>query len=353
MWALTVCPGRQDSLRVEQVPDAVAGDGQLLVQGVALGVCGTDKEIARGDYGWAPPGRERLILGHESLGRVLQAPQGSGFSTGDLVVGVVRRPDPEPCGACAHGEFDMCRNGRYSERGIKELDGYGSAQWTVEADYAVHLDPRLARTGMLLEPTSVVAKAWEQIDYIGRRSWFEPRRALVAGAGPIGLLAALIGTRKGLDVHVFDRVTDGPKPDLVRGLGGTYHHGDICDVITTCTPDVVIEATGASAVVIDTIAGTRRYGITCLTGVSASGRTIDVDAGSLNRGIVLENDVVVGSVNANLRHYRAAADILADADPAWLEAMITRRVPLSSAPDAFDADSDDVKVIVDLEASPQ
>ncbi|MFD6856069.1 glucose 1-dehydrogenase [Rhodococcus sp. NPDC060090] len=349
MRALTLIPGRNDSLQVEQVPDAVPRDGELLVHGITLGVCGTDKEIARGDYGWAPPGRERLILGHESLGRVVQAPQGSGFADGDLVVGVVRRPDPQPCGACAHGEFDMCRNGRYRERGIKELDGYGSALWTVEPDYAVHLDPRLEHTGMLLEPTSVVAKAWEQIDYIGRRSWFEPQRVLITGAGPIGLLAALIAVQKKLEVHVFDRVTDGPKPELVRGLGATYHHGDITDVVGECTPDVVVEATGASAVVIDAMAGTRRYGITCLTGVSTAGRTIDIDAGSLNRSMVLENDVVVGSVNANLRHYRAAADVLVDADPAWLEAMITRRVPLSRALEAFEPADDDVKVVIDLE----
>ncbi|MFE9823039.1 OsmC family protein [Streptomyces sp. NPDC005791] len=117
--------------------------------------------MAAGQYGWAPQGRERLILGHESLGRVRQAPVGSGFEGGDLVVGVVRRPDLEPCGACAHGEFDMCRNGRYTERGIKERDGYASQSWSVEWDYAVKLDAGLERVGVLMEPTTVVAKAWE------------------------------------------------------------------------------------------------------------------------------------------------------------------------------------------------
>jgi glucose 1-dehydrogenase len=95
------------------------GQGELLVEGLALGVCGTDEEIVAGEYGWAAPGKERLVLGHESLGRVLQAAEGSGFAVGDLVVGVVRRPDPEPCPACARGEFDRCRNGRYTERGIR------------------------------------------------------------------------------------------------------------------------------------------------------------------------------------------------------------------------------------------
>ena len=118
MRALTVVPLKAGSAAVVDVDEPAPGPGELLVDGLALGVCGTDREIAAGEYGWAPPGHERLILGHESLGRVRQAPEGSGFAEGDLVVGVVRRPDPEPCGACAHGEFDMCRNGLYTERGI-------------------------------------------------------------------------------------------------------------------------------------------------------------------------------------------------------------------------------------------
>jgi threonine dehydrogenase-like Zn-dependent dehydrogenase len=188
MRALTVQPGTADTARVDDLPDAMPGDGDLLVEALAVGVCGTDREIVSGEYGWPPPGRDRLVLGHESLGRVRHAPAGSDFRDGDLVVGVVRRPDPEPCGACAHGEFDMCRNGRYTERGIKELDGYAAALWTVEPDYAVRIDSRLAEVGMLMEPTTVVAKAWEQVDAIGDRSWYEPQRVLVTGAGPIGFL---------------------------------------------------------------------------------------------------------------------------------------------------------------------
>ena len=348
MRALTVRPGTADSARVDDLPEPVAGPDDLLVDGLAVGVCGTDREIADGDYGAAPPGRDRLILGHESLGRVRQAPAGSDFSPGDLVVGVVRRPDPVPCGACAHGEFDMCRNDRYTEHGIKELDGYAAERWTVAGDYAVRLDPGLADVGTLLEPTTVVAKAWEQIDRIGARAWYEPRTVLVTGAGPIGLLAALLGTRRDLDVHVLDRVTDGPKVDAVTALGATYHHDPVADVAGRLRPDVVVEATGAASVVFDAIAGTGTYGITCLTGVSTPGKTVRVDAGAGNRQIVLENDVVVGSVNANLRHYRAAADILAGTDPDWLRRLITRRVPLERFAEALEARPDDIKVVLTL-----
>ncbi|MGI5468823.1 glucose 1-dehydrogenase [Streptomyces sp. CA-132043] len=349
MRALTIRPLQPDSLEVREVPDPVAGAGELLVDGLDVGVCGTDKEIAAGDYGAPPPGRDRLVLGHESLGRVREAPPGSGFARGDLVVGVVRRPDPEPCGACARGEFDMCRNGRYTERGIKERDGYASRAWTVESGYAVRLDPGLRPVGVLMEPTTVVAKAWEQVERVGGRAWFEPERVLVTGAGPIGLLAALLGVQRGLDVHVLDRVTGGPKPGLVRELGATYHSEDIDRVTEALRPDVVIEATGAGHLVFDAMAGTAAYGIVCLTGVSPAGRRLTIDAGTVNRDLVLENDAVVGSVNANLRHYRQAADALAGADHDWLARMITRRVPLSRAQEAFTAREDDIKVVVSLE----
>ncbi|MDX3611259.1 glucose 1-dehydrogenase [Streptomyces europaeiscabiei] len=348
MRALAVRPGEKDTLEVRDVPEPVPASGELLVDGLAVGVCGTDREIVRGEYGWAPPGREWLVLGHESLGRVRQAPPGSGFAAGDLVAGVVRRPDPEPCGACARGEFDMCRNGRYTERGIKQIDGFGAQVWSVEADYAVKLEPHLEHVGVLMEPTTVVAKAWEQVERVGARSWFEPRRVLVTGAGPIGLLAALLGTQRGLEVHVLDRVAEGRKPALVRDLGAAFHDEDIDQVISAVCPDVVIEATGASELVFASLTGTAPYGVVCLTGVSPAGRRVSVDAGAMNREIVLQNDAVVGSVNANLRHYRQAADALSTADLSWLERLITRRVPLERAVEAFTPQPDDVKVLIEL-----
>ncbi|MDG6110418.1 glucose 1-dehydrogenase [Dactylosporangium aurantiacum] len=351
MRALTVIPQQARSLAVTDVPDPRPGDDELLVDGLTVGVCGTDKEIAAGLYGWAPPDRERLVIGHESLGRVRHAPPGSGFTLGDLVVGVVRRPDPVPCGACAHGQFDMCRNGRYTERGIKQLDGYASESWTVETDYAVKLDPRLAHVGILLEPASVVAKAWDEIEKVGTRAWFAPRTVLVTGAGPIGLLAALLSAQRGLDVHVLDQVTAGPKPGLVHDLGAMYHHEPIGEVMSGVRPDVVIECTGAGPVVFGALSGTAAYGIVCLTGVSSPGHRLAVDSGGLNREIVLENDVVIGSVNANLSHYTAAADALAKADLDWLGRLITRRVPLEQAADAFTASGDDVKVVITLDGS--
>jgi threonine dehydrogenase-like Zn-dependent dehydrogenase len=349
MRALTIAPGRKRSLELTEIDEPTPGEGDLLVDALALGVCGTDKDLIAGEYGWAPPGSDRLVLGHESLGRVRTAPAESGFAPGDLVVGVVRRPDPVPCGACAHGEFDSCRNGGYVERGIKQLDGYGSEVWTVEARYAVKLDPELSEVGVLLEPMSVLAKAWEQIDRIGARAWYEPRSLLVTGAGPIGLLAALLGTRRGLDVHVYDHNEEGPKPKLVAELGAAYHHESMAAAVAKAEPDIVIEATGVAELVFDAIGATGAFGITCLTGVSPTGRKVSVDAGGLNRDIVLENDVVFGTVNANLGHYALAGRYLAEADRDWLRRIITRRVPLRRFKEAFQGQPDDIKVVIDLQ----
>src|SRR5437764_4798768 len=137
MRAITTKPGVADSARLEELPEPAASADTLLVEAVAIGVCGTDLEILSGAYGQPPPGRERLILGHENLGRVLRAPEGSGFFPGELVVGVVRRPDPVPCASCAAGEWDMCRNGRYTERGISGRDGYASDRYLLEPSFAV------------------------------------------------------------------------------------------------------------------------------------------------------------------------------------------------------------------------
>nr|WP_203454419.1 glucose 1-dehydrogenase [Jiangella aurantiaca] len=324
---MTVEPGRPGSFGVGEVPDPTPEAGDVLVRGLAVGICGTDAEIVAGEYGEPPPGHDRLVLGHESLGTVLQAPAGSTVRPGDLVAGVVRRPDPEPCPACAHGEFDMCRNGRYTEHGIKELDGFGSQLWCVPAGDAVVLDPALEPVGMLVEPASVVAKAWEQIERIGSRAWFEPGSVLVTGAGPIGLLAALLGVQRGLDVHVLDVVDGGPKPGAVAALGATYHHDGLERAAEKVRPDIVIEATGVSDLAFGAMASTAAFGIVCLTGVYSAGRRISVEAGSGYREMVLENDVLFGSVNANHRHFAAAADALAAADPGWLGRLVTRRGP--------------------------
>ena len=346
MRALTVRPGVKDSLALSDLPEPATGDGAILVESLAVGLCGTDIEIVRAEYGEAPPGSDVLVLGHENLGRVLEAPTDADIATGDLVVGFVRRPDPVPCPACAVGEWDMCRNGRYTEHGIKGLHGFARERWRAQPDAVVTLDAGLAEVGVLLEPTTIVAKAWEQIERIGQRAYFGPKVAAVTGAGPVGLLAALLGVQRGLEVHVFDRVTDGPKPALVADLGAHYHAESVPD--SGVRADIVVECTGVPSVVVDVMTHNATDGIVCLTGVSTIGAELPVDIGGLNRNAVLDNDVVFGTVNANRRHYQAAAAALASADHVWLSRLITRRVALEDFADGFARRADDVKVVLEL-----
>jgi len=348
MRALTVVPGVANSARVEDIPEPPRSDGAVLVRTLALGVCGTDREIVSGQYGWAPPGEKRLVIGHESLGRVVEAPAGSGFTGGDLVVGIVRRPDPVPCPACAIGEWDMCRNGRYTERGIKERNGYGSDFFRIEPDFLIRIDDSLGNAGVLVEPTSVVAKAWDHTDRIGRRSraW-QPKTLLVTGAGPIGLLAALIGAQRGLDVHVLDHHDSLEKREIVRGIGATFHLGELSE-LGSLKPDVLMECTGAPSVVRDALGRTSSGGIVCLVGVSSPGQDMQVDVGGFNRTMVLDNDTVFGTVNANRGHYEAAVEALRRADKSWLDRLITRRVPVEQWTLSLAQEPDDIKVVVDF-----
>jgi len=186
MKAITIEPMKPGTARLEDVPEPDERDGSVLVEAIAVGVCGTDVEIVEGKYGWARRGNARLVLGHESLGRVLDPGPTGTLQKGDLVVGIVRRPDPVPCSNCAVGEWDMCRNGQYTERGIKEIDGFMSERWRVEPEYVMKVDRSLGLLGVLLEPTTVIAKAWELIARVGQRAFWEPRTVLVTGAGPIG-----------------------------------------------------------------------------------------------------------------------------------------------------------------------
>jgi threonine dehydrogenase-like Zn-dependent dehydrogenase len=300
MKALTVVPLKAGSAELSEVDEPPESDGPILVETLAVGICGTDIEILSGAYGWAPPGRERLVLGH--------------------------------------------RNGQYTERGIKEHDGYLSERYRITPDFVVKVDPTLGILGVLLEPTSVVAKAWEEVDRVGGRAHWDPKSVLITGAGPIGLLAALLGVQRGLDVHVIDQMTGGVKPDLVHDLGATYHHGAVADAVPD--PDVIIECTGVASLVFDAMSHVGTGGVVCLTGVSSGGHTIEVDEGALNRSMVLENVAVVGSVNANRRHYEAAAAALAQADHAWLIRLVSRRVPLAQWQEALTRQPDDVKVVV-------
>jgi threonine dehydrogenase-like Zn-dependent dehydrogenase len=336
--ALTVQRERTGcALALRQLPEPSKDDGDVLVETLAVGVCGTDREIAAGGLGHPPEGRDWLILGHESLGRVLEAPSESGLVPGDLVTGVVRRPDPVPCQFCAMGLPDMCENGLYTERGIIGRDGFASERFRIEHGYTIRVDPALGLAGVLVEPASVVTKAWEQLDHVARRS---RRRALVLGAGPIGLLAALLGVQRGLEVHVVDRAERGPKPRQVRALDAIYHSspGDVrgtYDAVVECSGELISEA----------IARTAPAGAACLvSGGSGSGTMMNL--ADLGHSLVRGNKVIIGTVNSNRYHFQAAHEALLRADRGWLEGLLTDRVPLHAWRSAFATSPEQIKAVI-------
>jgi threonine dehydrogenase-like Zn-dependent dehydrogenase len=238
----------------------------------------------------------------------------------------------------------MCRNGKYTERGIKELHGFMSEYWRIEPEYAMKVDPSLGLLGVLLEPTTVVSKAWEQVLAVGQRSFWEPRNVLVTGAGPIGLLAALIGQQHGLNVHVLDRVQSGQKPELVRALGAEYHSCSVAEL--GFEPDIIIECTGVGQVISDSIRAIGAGGVVCLTGVGSGGRTNQLPVADVAAHAVLKNNILVGSVNANKRHWYKAGEALARADRSWLAALVTRREQPENFQKALTRAPDDIKVVI-------
>lgn len=307
MCALTLEPRRPGSLRLEDIPEPAPGP--LLVRTRAVGTCGTDRELIDGHYGDAPPGRARLVMGHESLGHVVDAPPQSPFRAGDMVVGIVRNPDPVPCAHCAAGEWDMCSNGRYTERGIKGADGFAAELFS--ADAVVKVEPKLDLAAVLLEPASVLAKAWEHTS-----SASDSARC----GGPSGCWS----------------------PGL--GRSACSRRSWACSAGSKCMCRI-----GTSAARSEKLAAQAPNRIVCLTGLSGASSDAALDAAAFNQAMVLGNGVVFGTQNANRRHYEAAATALARAERSWLQRLITRKVPLRNWQAAYEKQEGDVKTVMLLE----
>ena len=318
--AVTVVPGTKAPSVLRDLAEPDAADGKVQVATLPVGLCGADTGITSGEYEEALAGSPILFTGHENLGRVPDAPAGSGLSAGDLVVGIVCRPDPVQCAACAAGQWDMCHNGRYTEHAFGGPHAFARERYRVDPEALVRVPVSLVDVGVLLEPMTIVAKARQYIDATGSRDFFTPRTAVATGAGPVGLLAAVLGVQLGLDVSVFDRVTAGPKPGLVRDLGGTYQSESLTD--SDVKADMLVECTGVVSVVLETLAP----------------RALD------------SGEAVFGSVNANRSHYDAAVRALEKADSAGLQRLTTRRVALGDFRNAVRRRGTDVKVVLEVKA---
>jgi glucose 1-dehydrogenase len=331
MQALVTQPGVAGSTHVGEVPEA-AGDG-VVVRVLEVGVCGTDREISHGLFGVAPEHESELVLGHEALGVVER--DGHGFTRGDFVTATVRR-SCRHCLACSEGFPDSCLTGDYVERGITRLNGYACELVVEDPGQLVPIPRSLGRLGVLAEPTSVCERALRHAREVGNRQPWQLERALVLGAGAVGTLATYLLRLAGLEVWTASLE---PSNDLITAAGARYVQLPQTALTELGGFDLVVEAAGNAQLMADSLGLLRRSGVACLLGidprdqqVALSGRTLAVDA-------VLENRVLLGSVNAARVDWLAAVDDLDRIRERWpdeLEQFVSLRVPLDRFEDAFD-----------------
>jgi threonine dehydrogenase-like Zn-dependent dehydrogenase len=344
MRAMAVFPRRRELKLVELARPESKGDHEVTVRVREVGVCGTDREIVEFHYGAPPPGSERLVLGHEALGEVIAVgPEVRSLAPGDLVAIMVRRPCNQPwCVACRAGRQDFCISGEFRERGINQADGFMTEQIVEDEHYLVRVPHALADVGVLVEPLTIAAKAAVELDAILRRYPWEPTglRALVLGAGPIGLLGAMMLVGHDIDTHVYSlEPGDSDRARLVRSFGGEYISARDSELaalpsrIGAC--DVIFEAVGTARVAFSALHALAANGVCILSGVPAGARPIEIDLDGIMRAIVLKNQVVFGTVNASRAAFEASVRKLEQfmtLFPDAVRSLITERVSLDEAP---------------------
>jgi threonine dehydrogenase-like Zn-dependent dehydrogenase len=332
MQALLTRPGVARSARVEDVATVEPREGELLLRTLEVGVCGTDREIAEGLFGVAPEGEETLVLGHEALAVVER--DGHGFTRGDLVTAMVRRSCGR-CIACDQGAPDSCLTGGYSERGITRLHGFARELVAEDPTQLVGIPKSLGRLGVLAEPTSICERALRHARAIGGRQPWELERALVLGAGAIGLLTTYLLRLAGVEVWTASlEATD----ELVERSGARYLSTEGNDISELGRFDLVVEAAGDAHLMARSLGLLRRSGVACLLGIDPHTERVDVDGRVLGVDTILENRVLFGSVNAQRQDWVAAVADLDRARERWpdaLEQFVSLRVPLERFEEAF------------------
>lgn len=355
MRAFAVEPGQPGSGAVIDVPDPQPGVDECVVAILDVGICGTDREIAAGEYGAAPEGHDRLVLGHECVGRVIRA--AGMMEEGDLVVCTVRRPCHEHCAACSAGEPDFCLTGGFTERGIRGIDGFLAERIVDSADNLVKLPHALRNVGVLLEPLSTVEKAMRQAYRIQQRMPWRPERAIITGAGPIGVLAALVARLRGLETLVYSQgEAAGPRAEAFTRTGITYVDAERETLHDAAAhfgaPDLFIEATGFSPLVWQGIEVLATNGAACLLSVTGGDRTAEIPSDRLNMRMVLGNRVAFGSVSAHRGDFEQGVRDLQSAAAQWpglLETLITERASLDEVAALLeDAADDELKVVIEV-----
>ncbi len=356
MQALAVIPGQKNSAHLREVPIPNIDDHEVLIRSIRTGVCATDREIHEGLYGAAPSGKDYLILGHESSGVIEKVGKNvSGLYPGQHVVRTVRRP----CHSCDNCNFDlndMCSTGNFIESGIKELDGCMAEYFKDLPKYIIPVPAELKEVSVFLEPLSVVEKAFRQARDLQQRLVWEPRTALVMGAGPIGLLQAMLLAERGMDVYVLARSPPGNvKSQLVKQMGAHYLSASSASLEqvmdTVGKVDFVVEASGDSRLAFEAMRLVGNNGVVCLTSITGGNKEITIPSDRINLDYVLGNKLVFGTVNANIVDYYNGVKSLGRFMERWpeiLPGMITRRIPLAEYENAIRPSSEDIKITIEI-----
>ena len=336
MRAIVVRPGEKDSIHMRDMPDPHMSDDHVAVKMLRVGLCGTDAEINHGLYGKPPDGEEFLILGHENLGVVADVGKNvKGWKAGDLVVSTVRRPCGE-CPNCDAGENDCCTSGKYTERGIMRRHGFMAEFYTELPEYLNRIPKEVEPFAVLLEPMSVVEKGIDHAFLLQRRltSW-KPKLCVVLGGGPVGLLGAAALRARGLRTVVVGREpASDMRAQIAMQMGVEYvsvEKSSILDLPAQIgRPDLVLEATGSARVVFDAMEILGPNGVLCLLSVTGGSGVNEEPIERINQLLVLGNQVVFGSVNANPRHFARGVEDFVTIEQQWpgtLHRLLTNRVP--------------------------
>ncbi len=350
---------------VERTEPQITHDDEVKVKIIRVGICGTDREEAAGGRSLAPKGSSDLVLGHEMFGQVVQTGKSvRRVKPKDYVVLTVRRGCGK-CLPCNMNRSDMCLTGDYRERGIWGMDGYQTEYIVDNEQYAVRVPSELESIAVLTEPTSVAEKAIDEAvrlqssrlpDAGATPGWLFGKNCLVAGLGPIGLLAAVALKLRGAQVFGLDIVDEGSaRPMWLKTIGGTYVDGrkiPAQKIAENIVPmDVVFDATGVAPVEFSLLDALALNGVYVLTGVPGGDRALQIDGADLIRRLVLKNQVMVGSVNAARDHFQMGVDDLMHAKLIWgnhLDKLITNRHPFNDGIRAFQHHEDDeIKAVVE------
>jgi threonine dehydrogenase-like Zn-dependent dehydrogenase len=366
MRAVAMFPTEKKVRVIDRPTPALSSDSadQVRLRMLDVGVCGTDHEIARFEYGTPPTGEPYLVMGHESLGEVVEVgSEVSGIKPGDLVVTTVRRSCGQPeCRPCQHNRPDFCLTGAYTERGIKGRHGFMTDEVVDEAKH-MHLVPReLADIAVMTEPLTIAEKALIELDSIlVRMPWINPAKeekrglnGVVLGGGPVGILAALALIVRGFDTWVYSlESANSPRAALIESFGAKYIEAKSLPIGNLGqrmkNVDLILEATGVASVAFAALPAIGKNGVLIFTGVPGRKSDVTIDAERVMRNLVLGNQLIYGTVNAGAPAFDHAIADLGKFNARWpkeVRALITGRFPPENIGDVLSGGKDAIKAVI-------